>query len=412
MKTKFKLYLLLIVICLIYIGTGGSNAAIGSAWPAISADIGVHISWQGINIMMMYAAASIGAMSVQYLIARFRIWLPAVCGMVVLAVGVMVFSHLNSFPAILACGAVIGYCIGLEAPIINGYIAKHYPTAAITWLHCCYGIGSTIAPAIIAFFITTRDSWRMGFQTMGVVVFFIVAALLISIPLWRIHGPVFPGRRSRSEGAIDLKKGMATITLRELFRLPGGKSIPINMFVYCSFEVTIFFWATSFLTEEKGMTPGVAAGMMTFFFGAQVVGRIAGGFLTTKFSDRQIIRVGLFVSLAGSIAFLFIPDSMIPFIFVLIGLATGPVFPLYIHEVPSLVGEEAAQAVIGLQLASANIGNATIPLLVGIISGAIGFKVFPASLLVLIVVSTILKTAQDRRVQTIEASGNDAKSSP
>ena len=399
---KTKLYLLLIAICLIYIGTGGANAALGSAWPAISADIDVPVSWQGFNIMIIYFAASSGAVSVQYLLARFRTWLPAACGMSVLAVCVIIFSYLNSFPQILVCGAVMGYCIGIEAPIINGYVAKHYPAAAISWLHCCFGIGSTISPAIVSYFINTHDSWRMGFQTIGLTEFCIIIALIISIPLWRIHGPVFPRLKHSSKSGADLPAPTKVKTPRELVRLRGGISIPINMFVYCSFEVTIFFWATSFLTEEKGMTPGVAAGMMTFFYGTQVAGRIVSGFLSIKFTDRQIIRVGLFASLAGTIALAVIPDNMIPFIFVVLGLATGPVFPLYIHEVPSIVGDRDAQGVIGLQLASSNIGNATVPLLVGLIAGVFGFKVFPVFLLVLIVISTILKMIQDHRTAYVE----------
>jgi len=298
--------------------------------------------------------------------------------------------------------------MGVEAPIVNGYVAKHYPAYAINWLHCCFGIGSTLAPPVMAYFLTAKDSWRMGFQTISIAEFCIMAALIISIPLWRLHGPVFPGEKYQAAETIDSSHNLKTIKLSELFRLPGGKSIPINMFIYCSFEVTIYFWATSFLTEEKGMSPGVAAGLMTFVYGGQVAGRIIGSFLTMKFSDRQIIRVGLIVSLAGIIAFTMAPDSMIPVIFLIVGIASGPIFPLYIHEVPSIVGKEAAQAVIGLQMASANLGNALIPLLVGIISGIFGFKVFPFALLVLIALSVVLKMTQDYKLSVGFAAESEA----
>ena len=402
--TKRNIYLLLIVIFLIYVAAGGAQASIGSAWPAISADIGVPSARQGINIAVMYLASSLGALIAQNLVARFGSWLPGVSGLIVLAISTMVFSIAHSYALILVCGAVMGFCIGLESPIINGYVSRNYSAGMMSWLHCFFGVGCTVSPAMIAFFINSKDSWRMGFQAVVILIVCIVAILIVSVKLWSIHEPLFPHIKRSANGAADHREAIKAKSPREIFKLPGGISIPVTTFIYISFEVTIFFWATSFLTEVKGMTPGQAAGIITLFYAAQVIGRFGGGFLTIKFTDRQIIRAGLIISLASSIACAFVPDAALPVVFIVVGLSTGPTFPMLIHEVPSLVEKENAQGFMGLQLSFASLGGAVIPLLESVFIGKFGFWLFPVFLILLSIVTLVLKSFMDKKMKPLRPS--------
>ncbi|MCL2110936.1 MAG: MFS transporter [Clostridiales bacterium] len=404
---KKKIYLLLAVIFLIFIGLGSANALLGSSWPAISAEIGVNISLQGILTTIIYLMGTIGAANAKALIARFNTWLPISIGVAMVAVAVLWFSYLHGFVFMAVCGAILGFFNGIAVSSVNGYVAKHYTASAMNWLHCSYAAGCAIGPAIISYFILTQDSWRMGYRVDAGMVFVVFVILALSFRLWKAHEPGAPGRAAIAAEATEAdtasKDVPATpppkpLSNRELLRLPEGVAIPLIMFVFASFEVVIFFWTTSFLTVEKGMTPGAAAGMMAFFFGAQIASRFVCGFLAMKFSDRVVIRIAMPVALAGVVALIFAPDSLIVLCLVVIGAAAGPTFPLLIHEVPSIVGKENAQGIIGLQMAAANLGTALAPLLMGVIAGIAGFKVFPVYLIVLIALSIVLKIAQYRRM--------------
>jgi predicted MFS family arabinose efflux permease len=249
-----------------------------------------------------------------------------------------------------------------------------------------------LGPVIISYYIL-RETWRSGYRVAGSLLLVFMVVLLATVLLWRTVGPIFPKHKDRTEGApVHVK------SISELLRIPGTKIILATMFFVSSCEMTIIFWLTSFLTEEKGLSAGVAAGMMTYFYVGQLIGRFSSGFISFKVRDRSYIRVMMLLVLVGSILLLFSGTAMLPPLVLFLGIATGPLFPLLVHESPSIVGKENAQGVIGIQIAAANFGTASVPLIVGIVAGRAGFWVFGIFLLVLIAMALLLKLfVQDRK---------------
>ena len=402
-KAKRNAYLILILIFLIYVVSGSSVALLGSAWPAINVDIGVPISWQSIIIVTTYVAATIGAATAQHLLARFRTWAPATVGVLIVVAAIFWFSAAHIFVILPIAGALIGYIFGVHGAIANSYVTKHYKAMWISWLHCFFSLGGVLGPAIISYFIISSGSWRMGYQAVASIHAAIFVLLLISFPLWSVHGPVLPSRKKTEGSESVVPSDTKTISNSKLIKLPGGKSIPATMFFYCSFETTFCLWAASYLTEDKGLSPGVAAAMMAVFFSSQVVSRIITGFLSAKISDRMIVRVAMIVIVLGIISFYLSSGTFIAISIVILGISTGPAFPFLIHEVPSIVGNENAQGVIGLQLAAGNIGVAFIPMLMGFFVESVGFVAFPVLLLVLIGGALLIKSFQDSAAKKRES---------
>ncbi|MCL2493613.1 MAG: MFS transporter [Clostridiales bacterium] len=405
---KKSYYLLIVLLFIVYIGTGSSNSLLGSAWPAISADVGVPIAWESIIIVITYIAAAIGSATAQNLLERLRTWAPLTFGILLIAVAVFWFSASHRFFMLPAAGALLGYFFGMQGSLINSYAAKYYKAIWMSWLHCFYAFGNALGPAVISWFLIHTGSWRLGYQAVGFIVIVISVLLAASFPLWRIHGAVLPKRKA-ADGEPPASSDVKAQSNRVLLRLPGGTIIPVTMFFYCSFEVVMGLWTASYMTQEKGFTPGAAAGMVAFFFGAQVAGRIAGGFISIKVSDRMIVRVAMIVATLGTVAFLLAPDSLILLSIIVLGAASGPIFPLAIHEVPSIVGAENAQGVIGLQIAAANGGTAIVPVLVGVIANYTGFSIFPVFLIALMGAAVILKTVQDRAAAKREANSEQSR---
>lgn len=302
------------------------------------------------------------------------------------------YAQARSFGVLVVMGVLLGFGVGLTQSTVNGFIAKHYSAASMGWLHCCYAIGCMLAPVILSYFII-HETWRQGYSVAGSLHLVVLAVILLTVPLWKVIGPIFPKRLHREERAAALP----VKSIRQLLRIPGGTIIPLMLFFYCSTEVTFFFWGTSFLTEERGMSAGIAAGMMTYLYVGQVIGRAACGVISLKVRDRIFIRVMLILMLAGIVLFLFSTNAMLPPVFLFIGFASGPIFPLLIHEVPSIVGKENAQGVIGIQLAASSMGTALTPLLLGAVAGKVGFWVFSVFIAVLFAAAFTLKMIQDHK---------------
>ena len=132
-----------------------------------------------------------------------------------------------------------------------------------------------------------------------------------------------------------------------------------------------------------------AAGFASMFFIGITIGRGLSGFLTMKFNDSQMIRMGQAIIALG-IAILFIPGAQALTLagFILIGLGCAPVYPCIIHSTPDHFGAERSQAMIGVQMASAYVGTCLMPPFFGVLANRIDVALLPfflAAILVLMI---------------------------
>ena len=108
------------------------------------------------------------------------------------------------------------------------------------------------------------------------------------------------------------------------------------------------------------------------------------GFLTVKFDDRTLIRMGCAITGLGVGAML-LPGQLALAGLLLVGLGCAPIYPCIIHSTPANFGPEKSQALIGVQMASAYVGTLTLPPLFGLIANHIGAWVMPVYLLGILV---------------------------
>ena len=160
----------------------------------------------------------------------------------------------------------------------------------------------------------------------------------------------------------------------------------ILSFCYCALETTAGLWASSYLTLTKGVAPDTAASFASLFYIGITAGRAACGFLTLKFNDTQMIRMGQCILAAGVLALLLPGPQVLALCgLVLVGLGCAPIYPSIIHSTPEHFGADRSQAVIGIQMASAYVGNLAMPPLFGLMANNITPALFPFYLLALLV---------------------------
>ena len=156
-------------------------------------------------------------------------------------------------------------------------------------------------------------------------------------------------------------------------------------FCYCALEQTVCLWSASYLHLHWHLDPETAAGWASLFYLGITAGRFFSGFVTMRLSDTQMIRLGFGILALGVLLVLLPLGKGYCLIgLVLIGLGCAPIYPCIIHSTPEHFGTENSQAMVGVQMASAYLGNCIMPPLFGLIAGHIGISLFPVYLLLIL----------------------------
>ena len=383
-------HLLLAVIYLSFISLGLPDSLLGAVWPSIYQGFGVPVSYSGVIFCIISVGTVISSLQSDRLTRRFGAGLVTAISVGMTAAALFGFSVSNSFLALCLWAIPYGLGAGSVDAALNNYVALHFASRHMSWLHCMWGIGASTGPYIMGAVLSCNAGWHMGYRVIGVIQLVLTAVIGISLPLWNAG----TAGNTEERAAAPAK----ALTLRQIFHIPGVKEVLITFFCYCSLEQTAGLWASSYLVLDRGIAPETAAGFASLFFLGITAGRALSGFLTLKWNDTQMIRMGLCVIALG-LAALFLPFGQTAALagLVLIGLGCAPIYPSIIHATPGHFGAERSQAIIGVQMASAYIGNCLMPPLFGVLADHTTIAVFPYCLLgILILMGTMHEKLQKR----------------
>lgn len=287
-----------------------------------------------------------------------------------------------------ACGQFYGLGAGSVDASLNNYVALHYASKHMSWLHCMWGIGATLGPYIMGAVLTGGTTWNTGYRIISVLQIVLTAVLTFSLPKWKKQNTL--SEETTSEKVLSLK---------EILAIPGAKAIMVCFFCYCAVEQTTMLWASSYLNLAKGVDARTAASFAGMFCIGITIGRGINGFIAMKLKDRQMIRMGQAIILTGIIIMILPFGQAVSLIgFSLIGLGCAPIYPCIIHSTPEHFGAERSQAIIGVQMASAYIGTCLMPPLFGLIANHISIRLLPLYLLILLVLMVYMHEMLERKV--------------
>ena len=389
------LHLLLAVIYLSFISLGLPDSLLGSAWPSIYPGLGVPVSYSGILFFIISAGTVISSLQSDRLTRKLGAGRVTAINVAMTAVALFGFSFSTSFWMLCLWAVPYGLGAGSVDAALNNYVALHFASRHMSWLHCMWGVGASLGPYIMGYTLTGWGSWALGYRAIGVIQLVLTAVILLSLPLWR-------GREQLENEAQSAPP--QALTLRQIIALPGVKAVMVTFFCYCALEQTTGLWASSYLVLHKGISPETAAGFAGLFFIGITVGRALNGFLTMKLSDAQLIRLGQGIITTGVAAFLLpLGEQATLWGLILIGLGCAPIYPCIIHSTPEHFGADKSQAIIGVQMASAYVGNCLMPPLFGLIANHITVALFPFYLLTILLLMVfthemLLKSGENRRV--------------
>ncbi len=213
-------------------------------------------------------------------------------------------------------------------------------------------VGQITVPSIAAYLIAIYD-WRLALMILGIaaVALLLVAALLMKSP---------PANAGSGSGADT-----AGSRLQEARRSR-------TLWMICAIEFSFFSAVTTIPLHivvhgmDLGMTPALAAILVSVLGAASVVGRLSVGGLVDRISGRRALILCFVPLIASLLAFLFISAPWGLFAAVAVyGFAHGGFFTVMSPTVAEYFGLQAHGAIFGFVLFFGTIGGAAGPILAG-----------------------------------------------
>ena len=360
--------LLLAIIYMSFISLGLPDALLGAAWPTIYPQFGVPVSYMGLIALIISFGTVVSSLMTDRLINRF-----GTGKITAFSVGLTAFALVGFFLSDsywLLCVFAIPYGLGAGCvdAALNNYVAVHYASRHMSWLHCMWGIGAATGPYIMGFALTSGQGWNMGYFYIAILQIVLTAVLVFSLPMWKrtVSGHENPQKQ---------------LSIPQILKISGTKEIMVAFFCYCALEQTAGQWASSYFVMKDGLTTEEAASLASLFYIGITAGRAISGFVTMKLNDTQMIRLGQGIIGVGVVVML-LPLGKYATIagLLMTGLGCAPIYPCVIHSTPDHFGAERSQAIIGVQMASAYVGNCLMPPLFGVIANHLGAGLLPVYL--------------------------------
>ncbi|KAA8830256.1 MFS transporter [Bifidobacterium tissieri] len=386
--------LLLAVIYVAFISLGLPDAILGSAWPVMYPQFDVPVSYAGMISMIISAGTIVSALMSDRLTLKLGAGKVTAISVAMTALALAGFSFAPAFWVICLWAIPYGLGAGAVDAALNNYVALHYTSRHMSWLHCMWGIGASAGPYIMNYALTGGYTWNSGYRWVSILQVALTALILISLPLWKTRSDdtgANPDSTQQSDTTDDTTPHKALSPL-DVLAIPGAKSILVMFFCYCAVETTAGLWASSYMVLGRGIDAEQAAAWASLFYLGITAGRALSGFLTMRFPDHVMIRIGQ-VLVGCGVILMAIPagSTIIPLIgLITIGFGCAPIYPCVIHSTPAYFGADKSQAVIGVQMACAYVGSLAAPPLFGLIANHITISLYPYYLGVILLLMILM----------------------
>jgi fucose permease len=385
--------ILLLIIYLAFISLGLPDGLLGAAWPTIYTEMNLPVSYAGIISTIIAAGTIVSSLMSDRLTKKFGTSFVTSFSVLLTAIALFGFFISHNFIALCLWGIPYGLGAGSVDASLNNYVALHYKSRHMSWLHCMWGIGASVGPYIMGLALTYTKSWNNGYLYVAIIQCVLTLILFLSTPLWKKKSVEDEKNLNQNTKEDQTKKdeNKKPLPLKEVFKIKGVFSVMLCFFGYCALESTTGLWSSSYLVLYKGITPEVAANFASLFYIGITAGRAISGFLTFKLNDDNMIRIGLgFIFVGIVLLMLPLPDYVTLAGLIIIGLGCAPIYPSIIHATPFNFGKDKSQAVIGVEMASAYVGSCAMPPIFGLIANYINVIYFPYYLSIFFVIMLVM----------------------
>ena len=143
----------------------------------------------------------------------------------------------------------LGLGAGSVDAALNNFVALHYKSMHMNWLHCFWGVGATAGLMIMSFFLASGRGWRQAMESLPL---FSLCWSQRCGPAGACGGVKMSPLRARGSSGGALSN-------REALRLPNVKLALVSFVCFSITEWTTGLWSSTYLVGVEGMAPAVAA---------------------------------------------------------------------------------------------------------------------------------------------------------
>ncbi len=377
--------ILIVVIYISFISLGLPDSLLGAAWPVMGGEMNVPVDYAGIVSMIIAGGTIVSSLMSDRLTRRFNPGLVNAVSTLLTAIAIVGFGMSTKFWHLCVLAIPYGLGAGAIDAALNNYVALHYSSRHMSWLHGCWGVGAAVSPYIMGYCLTGGAGWESGWHIVGIIQLVLTVFLFISIPLWK--------KRDIS----DEEKNARVLSLKEIFKIKGVKYVLLAFLGYCAMEATAGLWASSYLVIHRGIGKELAAMFASLYYIGITSGRFATGLIADRFGDKAMIRLGIWVAIIG-ICMIMVPVKTVCLAGIVVaGLGSAPIYPAIIHSTPDNFGAENSQAIIGVQMASAYMGTTFMPPLFGLIADKFGIGLYPAFMMAFVILMLVMTEKLNNR---------------
>jgi fucose permease len=363
---------LLFVAFYAFIVIGMPFGVLNIAWTYMQNSFDVPLDALGILLTTFTAGHLTSAFLSGRVIARTGIRHFLLGGSLLFGLGTLGYILAPSWLVLLAVAVVFGMGTGSIDAGVNTFVSSRYKASHLNWVHACYGLGLTIGPPTVTFFVQLLDqSWRWSYGLVLV----LSGILSLLIALYRRGWEPIAEQDNPPTADNTVPEYVSSASARETLTSPIVLLGMLLFFIYSGAELSAGQLSNTLLTDSRGVEPEVASFWISMYWASFTISRLLIGFLTERFSTRALMRSCMLASLFGATALWINLSSAVSLIgLIILGFALAPMFATLIAETPQRVGLRHAANAIGFQIASAGLGAALIPGLGSVLASRVGLE--------------------------------------
>ncbi|MEA4811447.1 MAG: MFS transporter [Anaerolineaceae bacterium] len=372
---------LIALIFVAFIALGLPDGLLGVGWPSIRTDFKQPLDALGMLLFASMTGYLISSFFSGAIERRLGVGRVLVFSCMVTGLGLIGYTLIPFWWMMVLLGLAAGLGAGGIDSNLNAYVAKYHGPGLMQWLHASYGIGVTVGPLLMTYFLSHFGQWRMGYRVVGGFQLALALIFTLTLPLWRRPGQQSPAPRSQHNEAAGQPQPSLWQTLKH-----GSTAIGLlQFFIYTGCEVTLGIWAYSLLTEGRGI-PAATAGLVSgSFWGLFAVGRVLAGLMASKINMQKLVITALGFALLGALVLAWNPSPLLSLLAVgLIGFSYAPIFPGLVSATEARVGSLHLGNAVGMQTAAAGLGGTSLASLAGVLARHFGLNMVAFVLLGLI----------------------------
>ncbi len=369
--------ILLGIVYVSFISLGLPDGILGVAWPAIRADMGQPLAAVGIITITLTVCAAASSFLAGAIVKRVGTGVVVATSCLMTALALVGFSYAPSFVWLVLLGIPLGLGAGAVDASLNHFVAAHYSSRHMNWLHGFWGVGATTGPLIVGWALASPSGWTLGARTIGFMQLALAALLWLTLSLW--------SRENTKPPADDAAHAQAAVF--KPLRPIALWLAPATFLFYVAAEMGTGLWAASILVTDRAVSPAQAGVWVSVYFGSITAGRFGVGLIANRLGNRRLVRLGIGLATLGAAIFAahgLLGSASLAGL-VLMGLGCAPVFPSLMHETARRFPDDLARTVIGRQMMFSYAGGSVIPAAFGLLATWVGLSaVMPVVVLLLL----------------------------